>query len=358
VASNFGNAITGWLLNEITAKATQPTHSTIKTYTLKKWNGEIVAEAPAQPKALFFTPKGPSHGPASPGYFTIPLGRKRPVSPDVTVVVEELEDELDKVGGSDEEPTIIDLPRPPPPARTSPSTKQPPQQTPKKFIEALPIAPKQLLPPLDPKPTKTLGKRKPTPIAYPEAPSPLAELSNLPSSIQYTSVLDSPPSQSAPTAPLVPSSPRFAPEQPPPHKLTHRRFHRTSSDRYPQSDNPVSSHKLSAPGGFTFDFAPVVHELLPHRATKIRKQQLLPKEGLPPRDGHGQKEGLSKRQAGATECMRSFVEEYVRMRRRNMSALGREARFPVAGQMMCVTDGGSVYAYVERMRDEKRHLIS
>jgi hypothetical protein len=56
--------------------------------------------------------------------------------------------------------------------------------------------------------------------------------------------------------------------------------------------------------------------------------------------------------------MRSFVEEYVRMRRRNMSALGREARFPVAGQMMCIMDGGSVYAYAERMRVERRDLIS
>ena len=33
----------------------------------------------------------------------------------------------------------------------------------------------------------------------------------------------------------------------------------------------------------------------------------------------------------ATECMRSFIEEYVRKRRWNMRVLRREQKFPVVG---------------------------
>jgi hypothetical protein len=43
--------------------------------------------------------------------------------------------------------------------------------------------------------------------------------------------------------------------------------------------------------------------------------------------------------------MIEFIEEYVEMRKKSVKNMGREQRFPVAGQLMCRMDVGSVYEY-------------
>jgi hypothetical protein len=75
--------------------------------------------------------------------------------------------------------------------------------------------------------------------------------------------------------------------------------------------------------GFEFDFAPPVRE----------KDQ-------PSRPRHHKRQ----RRVGATlECMQEMILEYVEMRRNMVAHMARSQRFPVAGQLMCVTDYGSVY---------------
>jgi len=305
VAAQLGNTITGWLLSELTAKSAQENLNSQSTYTLKKSNGESLVSS--GPKALFYTPK--ESAPASPGQLTIPLGRK--------LEVKEEEKEEDK---DEEIITTVELPRPPPPARTSPPpvhiTSFPPRKSPPaEFTESLPIAPKQLLLPLEPTPKKSVSQRKPTPIHIVKPPSPNDELDILPklslpfSDLSYSSALDSPPSQPivTPPTPLVPASSHFEkPAQRP-------RFSRTPSTSLVTRD------------GFEFDFAPPV----------------------PEKDSHVSRSRNHKRpRRGATlECMQEMMLEYVEMRRNAVAHMARNQRFPVAGQLMCATDCGSVYSF-------------
>src|SRR5579859_577544 len=220
------------------------------------------------------------------------------------------------------------MPRPPPPARTSPPLVQGPLLAPRSrtapLTESLPIAPKQLLSPITPNTPNLLpmksSKRKPTPIHILPPPNPDDETSSLPipiahTSIPYVSALDSPPSMpdgNYPSAPVVPSSPRFD------NDLT-RHSHR------PKLQRTQSSH---ADTGFTFDFAPNVPE-------KEQRQQR-------PRS-------RARESATKTECMNDFVSEYVQMRRSNARKMPRNQRFPVAGQSMHMTGLGSVYTVAGRV---------
>ena len=270
-------------------------------------------------KAMFFTPKAHS-GSVSPSHLGIPIGKKRPATPNpqMTIVIEEDIEEDEDIT------TTIELPRVPTPARTPPP---PPvsevpndlsiaQKRPAPFHASLPIAPKQLLPPI---PTKCTTQRKPTPIVIPQPPSPNDKLDHLPSlpltdKILYPSVLDSEASLefSVPPAPIVPSSRRFDSV---PFRPQRPKFRRTLSS------NPGSND-------FKFDFTPTAPEKDAFRRSRPLRR---------PRE-HG------NRRTGTSECMQDFVKEYVEMRRRTTRRMGRNQRFPVAGQLMHITDAGSVYA--------------
>lgn len=315
VAQQLGNTITGWLLSELTVKSAR-NNVPSKTYTLKKVDGDVLAEY-TTPKAGFLPPKQQS----SPGHLGIPVGRERPASPnEMTVVAEEVDEE--------DITTAVELPRVPPPARTGPPPlpseptfptvirKPPPSQS----KGSLPTAPKQLLPPRQPTPSKST-QRKPAHILIDPPPSPKDELEHLPTlsfsplSIPYLSALDSPSTTaySVPQAPLI-SSTSF--DDDPPY-LSHRpKFHRTSS-------TPIDNN-----AGFTFDFPAVVSEkdIPRHRSRRPRGR-------------------LNNERTGSSQCMQDFVEEYVQMRRRQLRRTGRDQRFPVAGQLMCITNVGSVYTF-------------
>jgi hypothetical protein len=320
VAAHLGNTITGWLLSELTAKSAQENLNSTKPFTIKKADGSVTGT----PKAVFFTPKVHS-GPVSPSHLGIPIGKRRPPTPNpqMTVVTEEEIEEDEDIT------TTVELPRVPPPARTSPplpTSEAPndlsiPRKRPAQFHDSLPIAPKQLLPPI---PTKSKGQRKPTPIVILRPPSPNDELDHLPSlpsadKIPYSSVLDSEAHMefSAPPAPIVPSSPRFDSV---PFKPQRPKFRRTLS---------------STPGSndFKFDFAPSPPQTDDFR--RSRPQRKTREQG--------------NRKAGTSECMQDFVNEYVEMRRRTARRMGRNQRFPVAGQLMHMTDVGSVYALSDNM---------
>jgi hypothetical protein len=236
----------------------------------------------------------------------------------MTVVTEEEIEEDEDIT------TTVELPRVPPPARTSPplpASEVPndlsiPRKRPAQFHDSLPIAPKQLLPSI---PTKSKSQRKPTPIVILQPPSPNDELDHLPSlpsadDIPYSSALDS--EAHVPPAPIVPSSPRFDSV---PFNPQRPKFRRTLS---------------SIPGSndFKFDFAPCPAQRDDFRSRPQRKTR-----------DHG------NRKAGASECMQDFVNEYVEMRRRTARRMGRNQRFPVAGQLMHMTDVGSVYALSDNM---------
>jgi len=320
VAAHLGNTITGWLLSELTAKSAQENLNTTKPYMVKKADGSVMGA----PKALFFTPKVHS-GQVSPSHLGIPIGKRRPATPNpqMTIVTEEEIEEDEDIT------TTVELPRVPPPARTSPpppASEVPselpiPRKRPPQFPESLPIAPKQLLPPIL---IKSTSQRKPTPIMIPQPPSPNDELDHLPSlpsadKIPYSSVLDSEASLefSAPPAPIVPSSPRFDSV---PFKSQRPKFKRTLSSTSGSND-------------FKFDFAPNPPENDDFRRSRPHRK---------PRD-HG------NRKTGASQCMQDFVKEYVEMRRRTTRQMGRNQRFPVAGQLMHMTDVGSVHALSDKI---------
>lgn len=314
VAAHLGNTITGWLLSELTSKSAEENLNSTKSYTVRKADGSVMGT----PKAVFFTPKVNS-GSLSPTHLGIPIGKKRPSSPNpqMTVVTEEEVEEDEDIT------TTVELPRVPPPARTSPPppTSEVPndlsisRKRPVQVHEALPIAPKQLLPPISIKPT---SQRKSTPIVILPPPSPNDELDHFPTlppidQIPYSSALNPEPSLefAAPPAPIVPSSPRFdsirfKPQRP--------KFRRTLSSIPDAND-------------FKFDFAPIIPAKDDLRRSR---QERRPRE-------HG------NRRAGTSECMQDFVKEYVEMRRWATRRMGRNQRFPVAGQLMHMTDAGSVY---------------
>jgi len=323
VATHLGNTITGWLLSELTAKSAQENLNSAKPYTAKKADGSVMGA----PKAVFFTPKAHSGplSPLSPGHLGIPIGKKRPASPSpqMTVVTEEEIEEDEDITT-----TTIELPRVPPPARTSPPpaiSEVPndlsiPRKRPAQFNEPLPIAPKQLLPPMA---LKSTSHRKPPPVVILPPPSPNDELDHLPSlpstdQFPYLSALDPEPSLefSAPLTPIVPSSPCFDSV---PFKPQRPKFRRTFSSTPDAND-------------FKFDFAPIIPAKDDLRRSRPQRR---------PRE-HG------NRRAGTSECMQAFVKEYVEMRRRAARRMGRNQRFPVAGQMMHMTDAGSVYALSDR----------
>jgi hypothetical protein len=316
VAAQLGNTITGWLLSEFTAKSAQNNTSS-NAYPLKK-SDSIVSSEYGEPKAVFYTPKVES-GPPSPGYLGIPLGRKRAGNPDLETTSTEGENE-------EEDITEVEMPRLPPPARTSP----PPlhslptsRKSPTQFRESLPIAPKQLLPPISSNPMKkSVTQRKPTPIHIIPPPKSSDQVNQLPSlpipdsnfSIPYSSALDSPPAieYAAPPTPIVPSASRFDNEETP------RQY-----PRRPKLQRTYSSSETKE--GFTFDFPPAVPEKDFPRQRAQRKS----------RDAR----------RGGRECMMDFIEEYVEMRKKSVQNMAREQRFPVAGQLMCRMDVGSVYEY-------------
>jgi hypothetical protein len=321
VAAQLGNTITGWLLSELTPKSAQQNSNPSSIYSLKKSDGSPFAEY-GEAKAVFYTPKVDS-GPPSPGYLGIPLGRKRAASPDMEpTITEEEEDEADVMVG-------VEMPRLPPPARTSPPPVHAlpgPKKSPTQFRESLPIAPKQLLPPISSTPMKkSASQRKPTPIQIiPPKPTDQVDhlaalpnpLSNFP--IAYSSALDSPPAIefTAPPTPIVPSASRFD------NKETPRQY-----PRRPKLQRTYSSSETKQ--GFTFDFPPTVPE------KDLPKQRLQRK----PRD---------TRRSGS-ECLMGFIEEYVEMRKSSVKNMKREMKFPVAGQLMCMTDAGSVYGCPRKM---------
>lgn len=319
VAAQLGNTITGWLLSELTAKSAQSNLHPSRTYTLKKPNGDILASSNG-PQVVFYTPR--ESGPASPGQLAIPLGGKPEIRDE-----DVKSDETHNHGGTI---TTVDMPRPPPPARTSPPAMHVPsfqrKSPPTKFTECLPIAPKQLLPPLESVPMKSTSQRKPTPIHIVKPPTPDEEVEHLPtlplpfSDLSYSSALDSTPYDfpAIPPAPLVPSSARFE------HPSQRPRLQRTPSSSTISKD------------GFTFDFSPVVPEkdIHPHHRHPRSSRR-------PPRRG-----------AAALECMQEMVLEYVEMRRDVVSKMTRSERFPVAGQLMNVTDCGSVYCIIGKINGE------
>src|SRR6202035_4244190 len=112
VAAQLGSTITGWLLSELTAKSAQSNLNS-RTYDLKKTDSSAAMEF-GEPKAVFYTPKLAT-GPPSPGFLGIPLGPTRPPSSPKEESTSE-----DDVENDDEAATSIDMPRMPPPARTSP----------------------------------------------------------------------------------------------------------------------------------------------------------------------------------------------------------------------------------------------
>jgi hypothetical protein len=303
VASQLGNTITGWLLSELNAKSAT---NASRLYTLRKRDLADFGE----PKAVFFTPKTEAMSPAA---LSIPSG---PTTPEVTETAEEeLEQDI----------TTVEMPRIPPPARTSPPLHSVPNsRKPPHFTASLPIAPKQLLPP---RPTPQKSQRKPTPIPLvPQTrhidPLPMP----LPNSIPYVSALDSPPispeTELPPSTPIVPSSPRFEHTI---NVIADRLDNVPKFQRRPRLHRTFSSHADKS--GFSFDFPPPVPE-------KERRR-------------HSRRQKDSGKTDTGSQCMQDFVTEYVEMRNELKRRMGRDQRFPVAGQLMCVTDFGSVYAKLE-----------
>lgn len=278
-----------------------------------------------EPKALFYTPVLPT-GPPSPGYLSVPLG---PTRPSTSTPKEEVASE-EEVETVDDAYAKLSMPRLPPPARTSPPPPEhnfpAPRKTPLQFAESLPIAPKQLLPPIQAAPVKSVSQRKPTPIQVISAPDPNNELNLLPSlpvpysnfPIPYVSALDSPPSSvTVPPAPLVPSSPRFSDGG-----------HNPQYPRRPRLQRSFSSTDKAA---FAFEFPPVIPEKDIPRAPAHRRPKIV------------------GRRSHTSECMQDFIDEYVDMRRKNVTKMARNQRFPVAGQLMSTTSLGSVYSLVKEV---------
>ena len=319
VTQHLGNTITGWLLSEVTAKSAQQSNgpSTAKRSSFKKADKNVSGYA--HPKTVIFTPEQQQNSPPTPGYLGIPLGRKRPTTPEDMIVVEEIEE--------DEDVTItVELPRIPPTSSQPLASIPIFSVTPKprtQFTESLPIAPKQLLPPLQSPASKSITQRKPTPINSVPPPCSSDEIEHLPTppfsdlAIPYSLALDSPPTMeySALSASIISSSPRFDTSNPPPPRQSYRpRFQRTHSSTVENM-------------GFIFDFHPVVPDKNYPPLPRLRR----------PREQH--------KRAGTSQCMQDFIEEYVDMRRRRSRRMRRDQKFPVAGQLMCLTDVGSVYAY-------------
>ena len=320
VAAQLGSTITGWLVSELTAKSAQSNMNSRSCDARKS-----VGPAKGEPKAVFYTPQLTT-GPPSPEHLGIPLGPTRSSfsSPNEEVPSEE---EVETV---DDSCANIEMPRIPPPVRTSPPPPEhnfpAPRKSPTLFTESLPIAPKQLLPPIQSAPVKSVSQRKPTPIQIIPAPDPKDEPNHLPTlpmpysnfPIPYVSALDSPPSSvTVPPAPLVPSSPRFS----------------DGGDKPQYSPRPSIQRSLSSADkdGFAFDFPPVIPEKDIPRAPVHRRPKVV------------------GRRSHISECMQDFIDEYVEMRRKNVNRMARNQRFPVAGQLMSTTSLGSVYSLVKEV---------
>lgn len=331
VAAQLGSTITGWLLSELTAKSAQSNLSP-RSYDTNKSDGNTTLEF-GEPKAVFYTPK-PAAGPPSPGFLGIPLG---PVRSSSSNPKEEgiSDDEVE----NDYPDTKFSMPRIPPPARTSPPPPEhnfpAPRKTPIHFTESLPIAPKQLLPPIQATPVKSVSQRKPTPVNIISAPDPNEELNTLPSlplaysnfPIPYVSALDSPPSTmvSAPPAPLVPSSPRFNSEE------NNNQFYRR-----PRLQRSTASLDKD---GFAFGFPPVIPE---------KDLPVISERDIPRAPAH-RRPRVPGRRTSTSECMQNFMNEYVEMRRQNVAQMGRSQRFPVVGQSMTATALGSIYTLLKEV---------
>ena len=279
---------------------------------------------------LLSVERQPKLEPTPTAHLAVPVSGPPSSSPEKRTVVEkEAEDEEEK------DITDIDMPRPPSPLLASPPsvttfTPHPLKKYPLHFTEQLPIAPKQLLSPTSVKLSNPTSQRKPTPIHIISVPLhrngiksvstqqlgesrvPTREVSDSRPSTEY-----SPPSTeftvfSAPTVPSLP--PRFYNDNS--HHLRRSHLPRTISSKHVEDSE------------FVFDFPPTASQGDFSRRSKRPREY-----------GH---------RSRASECKQDFVKEYVERQRSNMKQMKREQRYPVVGQMMRVTDAGSVYAYSMR----------